>query len=75
VVEIKSALATQLKMLRLRRKLTQTQLAAVMESSQSRATKMEAGDATVSLELLVQALLAAGASRREIAPAFARSAK
>lgn len=73
VVEIKLALATKLKKVRLRSKLTQTQLAVMMESSQSRVAKMEAGDATVSLELLVEALLAAGASRREIASALARS--
>jgi hypothetical protein len=46
-----------------------------MGSSQSRVAKMEAGDPTVSLDLLVQGLLAAGATRREIADALAPTKK
>jgi len=41
-------------------------------SSQSRVAKMEAGDPSVSLELLIRALLAAGASRRDVGQALAR---
>jgi hypothetical protein len=37
-----------------------------MRSSQSRLAKMEAGDPTVSLDLLVQSLLALGASNRDV---------
>lgn len=54
-----------------RRGITQTELARRMGSSQSRVAKMEAGDPGVSLDLLVQGLLAVGASRREIAAAIA----
>jgi hypothetical protein len=41
-----------------------------MRSSQSRIAKIEAGDSSVSLDLIVRALIAAGASRREVAQAF-----
>ena len=55
--------------------LTQTDLAKRMGSSQSRVAKMEAGDPTVSLDLLVQGLLAAGATRRQIASALGQRKK
>jgi hypothetical protein len=42
-----------------------------MKSSQSRVAKMEAGDPTVSLDLLVHGLLAARLSQRENANAVA----
>ena len=41
-----------------------------MGSSQSRVAKMEAGDPSVSLDLLVLGLLAAGATKRDIAAAM-----
>jgi predicted transcriptional regulator len=37
-----------------------------MGSSQSRIAKIEAGDPSVSLDLILRALVASGASRREI---------
>ena len=40
--------------------------AARMKSSQSRVTKIEAGDPTVSLDLLVRAVLAAGTTKKEL---------
>jgi transcriptional regulator with XRE-family HTH domain len=60
------ALADSLKELRLRRRLTQTQVAEILESSQSRVAKMEAADATVSLDVLVRSLLVLGKSRRDL---------
>ena len=50
-----------------RKGLTQNQLAELIESSQSRVAKMEAGDRTVSLDLLVRSLLAMGTTKRELA--------
>jgi predicted XRE-type DNA-binding protein len=67
LVEMKIALSAQLRKASVRRHLSQTELAERMGSSQSRVAKMEAGDPSVSLDLLVHGLLAAGASRREIA--------
>ena len=55
-----------------RGKLTQAALARLTGSSQSRVAKMEAGDPSVSLDLLIRALLAVGASRREVGQALAR---
>ncbi|MCU0670471.1 MAG: helix-turn-helix transcriptional regulator [Myxococcota bacterium] len=66
-VELKLALARSLRSRRERKGLTQTQLAQLIESSQSRVAKMEAGDKTVSLDLLVRSLLVMGATNRELA--------
>jgi hypothetical protein len=57
---------------RLRTGLTQAALARRLASSQSRVAKMESGDPTVSLDLLIRALLAVGASRREVGKALAQ---
>lgn len=51
--------------------LTQKALASRIGSSQSRVAKMEAGDSSVSLDLLVRALLATGATALDIADAIA----
>jgi transcriptional regulator with XRE-family HTH domain len=74
-VELKLALAENLKKRRLKRGLTQTQLAKRLESSQSRVAKMEAGDRSVSLDLLVRSLLTVGATRRELAKVIADSTR
>jgi len=65
-VEMKLALSRELKQLRVRKRLTQKQLADAIESSQSRVAKMEAGDPTVSIDLLMKSLLALGASKKEL---------
>jgi DNA-binding XRE family transcriptional regulator len=74
-VELKLALADNLKQRRLKRGMTQTQLAKRLESSQSRIAKMEAGDRSVSLDLLVRSLLTVGMTRRELAKVIAASAR
>ncbi|MCX5801298.1 MAG: helix-turn-helix domain-containing protein [Candidatus Eisenbacteria bacterium] len=66
-VELKVRLANNLKARRQRRRLTQHGLARLVKSSQSRVAKMEAGDPSVTLDLLIRALLALGVSSREIA--------
>jgi DNA-binding XRE family transcriptional regulator len=65
-IDLKVRLATSLRERRRRRRLTQTGLARRLQSSQSRIAKMEAGDPSVSLDLLVRSLLLLGASRREL---------
>ena len=65
-IELRRKLARGLKARRHARGLSQTQLAKAMRSSQSRVAKMEAGDPTVSLDLLMQSLLALGASNRDL---------
>lgn len=65
-VEIKLALSGRLRRLREERNWTQAEFARRVGSSQSRVAKMEAGDPTVSIDLLVRSLLAAGADRTEL---------
>ncbi|HEY4129880.1 MAG TPA: helix-turn-helix transcriptional regulator [Gemmatimonadaceae bacterium] len=72
LVEMRLALSRTLRERRSAAGLTQTALAKQLGSSQSRVAKLEAGDASVSLELLIRALLAVGASRRDVANALAR---
>ena len=70
-IELKLALSEHLKKRRMRKKLMQEQLAKMMSSSQSRVAKMEAGDPTVSLDLLVRSLLTLGASEKDLAKVIA----
>jgi len=65
-IELKLALAAQLKKQRLRHRLTQVDLAKRVDSSQSRVAKMESGDPSVTLDLQIRSLLALGVSRKEI---------
>jgi len=51
--------------------LTQAQAARRLKSSQSRISKIEGGDPSVSLDLLVSAALTLGATREEVALAIA----
>ena len=69
-VELKLALSAELRTRRESQGLTQVELAEMLGSSQSRVAKMEASDATVSMDLLIRGLLATAASRREIAGAI-----
>ena len=73
-VELKLALADYLRDLRARNGWTQAQVARRLGSSQSRVAKMEAADASVSLDLLVKSLLTLGASRSEVGSVIARAA-
>ena len=65
-VEVKLALSKRLQETWREKNLSQEQLAQLLKSSQSRVAKMEAGDPTVSLDLLVRSLLALGASRKTL---------
>jgi DNA-binding XRE family transcriptional regulator len=57
-IETKRALAASLREQRMKKHLTQTELAARLKTNQSRVAMMEKGDPSVSLDLLVRALLA-----------------
>ena len=65
-VELKLELSTRLQQRRRRKKLTQVQLATLLRSSQSRVAKMEAGDPSVSIDLLVRSLIALGIPARTL---------
>ena len=66
-IEMKLALSKNLQGRRKEKSLTQEQLARLLKSSQSRVAKMEAGDPSVSLDLLVRSLLILGESRKSLA--------
>ena len=67
LIELKLRLADSVRKRRTRRRLTQVELARLIRSSQSRVAKMEAGDPSVSLDLLVRTLITLGASPKDIA--------
>lgn len=69
-IEMKLALGHSLKSRRSQQHLSQMELAKRVKSSQSRIAKMEAGDPSVSIDLLVKSLLALGASPEEVAQAI-----
>ncbi len=70
-VETKARLSRQFLLLRKKRSLTQAEAAKRIRSSQSRVAKIEANDASVSLDLIVRALLILGATPRAIGNAVA----
>lgn len=65
LIEIKLALSHHLKERR-QKMMTQAELAEKMHSSQPRIANAESGDASVSIELLIRAMLAIGATPQEI---------
>lgn len=70
-VELRLRLSEGVREPRRRRKVTQADLARALRSSQSRVAKIEAGDPSVSLDVLVRSLLAMGASNRDLAKLIA----
>jgi ribosome-binding protein aMBF1 (putative translation factor) len=70
LIDIKLALSRTLRERRARRGLSQVELARRLQSSQSRVAKMEAGDPSVSMDLLVSALLVLGVRAPDLAKAI-----
>jgi ribosome-binding protein aMBF1 (putative translation factor) len=70
MIELKLGLSRALREWRKRGRLSQEELAKRLRSSQSRVAKMEAGDPSVSMDLLVRSLLALGASSEDLARAI-----
>jgi ribosome-binding protein aMBF1 (putative translation factor) len=67
LVETRLAVSTALRDRRQDAGLTQGALARKLKSSQSRVAKMEAADPSVSLDLLLRAYFATGATKRDLA--------
>jgi hypothetical protein len=67
LIETKLALSRSLRDRRSAEGLSQAALAKRLRSSQSRVAKMEAGDSTVSIDLLLRALYSLGARPKDIA--------
>jgi hypothetical protein len=70
LIEIKLALSRSLRLRRMKQALSQTALARHLKTSQSRVAKMESADPSVSVDLLLRALLALGATPRDVATAL-----
>jgi ribosome-binding protein aMBF1 (putative translation factor) len=73
LIDMKLALGRAVRARRTRKRMSQADLALRIRSSQSRVAKMESGDVTVSIDLLIRTLLALGASRRELARSLGSS--
>ena len=67
IIGTKLALSRSLRNRREQRGLSQMELAKRLQSSQSQVAKMEAGDPSVSMDLLVSSLLLLGASSTDLA--------
>jgi DNA-binding XRE family transcriptional regulator len=65
-IELKLTLSKILQDVRIDSELTQEQLARLLKSSQSRVAKMEHGDPSVSLDLLIRSIFALGKSRKNL---------
>jgi|TARA_Y100000294_G_C8415442_1_gene280584 DNA-binding XRE family transcriptional regulator len=74
LVKMHVALVVHFEMKRNEMKLTQVDLAKKLGSSQSRVSKIENGDPTVSLDLLLESLVRMGVSRKEIGRVIAGDA-
>ena len=72
-IELKIRLAEGLRERRQRNRLSQLELARMLKSSQSRIAKMEAGEPSVSLDLLIRSLFALGISGRELSKIISTS--
>lgn len=70
-IEMKLALSRKIKEQRLKKDLSQVDLAKLIGSSQSRVAKMEAGDSSVSIDLQLKALLSLGVPRKTVARVLA----
>jgi DNA-binding XRE family transcriptional regulator len=71
-IELKLQLAKNFQKRRIEKKLTQTEVARMLKSSQSRVAKMEAGDPTVSVDLLIRSLLTLGARPKALLRSIAQ---
>jgi predicted XRE-type DNA-binding protein len=74
MAEIRGALLALFTHLQEERGVSQTELAKMLGSSQSRVSKIAAGDPTVSLNLIVKAIVALGGTRRQVGEVLLKSA-
>ena len=72
LIDVKLVLAATVREQRLAKNLTQGALAKRIHSSQSRVAKIEAGDPSVSMDLLFRSLFAMGTRTRHIARVLER---
>ncbi|MCI5149338.1 MAG: XRE family transcriptional regulator [Candidatus Electrothrix sp. MAN1_4] len=73
LIDMKISLSKTFHNLRKKAKLTQVQVAGILHTSQSRIAKMEVGDPSVSMELLVKGMIKLGASKKTVGQALVSS--
>jgi DNA-binding transcriptional regulator YiaG len=71
LIDVRVSLAKALRRRRQRLKISQAAFAKRVGSSQSRVAKMEAGDPSVSIDLLIRSLITSGSSTEEIGKVIA----
>ncbi len=71
-VDLKLTFGENLRKRRQQKNYTQVELAKLLKSNQSRVAKMEAGDPSVSLDLLVKSLLVLGTTKKDLAGMISR---
>ena len=69
-IEMRLAASRYLKSIRQAHNMTQKMVAMKLHTSQSRLAKMEAGDSSVSLDLLFKSLFSLGVSRKKLVQAL-----
>ncbi len=72
-IEMKLALSKAIQQNRISQQMTQHDVAQKIKSSQSKVAKMEAGDPSASIDLLIRTLLTFGATRQDIAEVILNS--
>jgi plasmid maintenance system antidote protein VapI len=72
-IEMKLAMSRSLRQEREKQEITQVALAKLLGSSQSRVAKMEAGDSSVTIDLLMRALLALGLTKKDLSKIVAKA--
>jgi len=75
LIELRLRLSRSLRERRTCRGLSQEQLAKLLRSSQSRVAKMESGNPSVSIDLLIRSLLAMGVTLKELARTIRHGSK
>lgn len=75
LIDVRVSLARELRRQRLAKKLSQTALAHRIGSSQSRVAKMEAGDPSVTIDLLLRSLFSTGSTGPAIGRVIAKAVR
>lgn len=73
-IALKINLGESLKARRKQNKLTQTALAKIIHSNQARVARMEKGDPSVSIDLLIKSLYSLGTTNNDLAEIISKAA-
>ncbi len=70
LIEVRVALFEAFQKIRKEQRLTQKQAAKLLKTSQSRISKMETGDPSVTLDLMIRSLVTLGANKKDFVRIF-----